>query len=91
MSTVTISIPDQLKRFISTQMRKKGFDNVSEYFRSLIRDAQAKEADARLESLLLEGLDSSDIEVSDGFWKDLKADAKALVKKHAQRKIKKTA
>jgi antitoxin ParD1/3/4 len=91
MSTVTISIPDQLKRFISIQMRKKGFDNVSEYFRSLIRDAQAKEADARLESLLLEGLDSSDIEVSDGFWKDLKKDAKTLVKKHAQRKIKKAA
>ena len=91
MSTVTISIPDQLKRFISFQMRKKGFDNVSEYFRSLIREAQAKEADARLEALLLEGLDSSDIEISEGFWKDLKTEAKTLVKKHARRRAKKSA
>ena len=86
MSIVTISIPEQLKKFIGTQMKKKGFDNVSEYFRSLIRDAQAKDADARLEALLLEGLNSSDIEVSEGFWKELRTDVKALVKKHAQRK-----
>jgi antitoxin ParD1/3/4 len=91
MSTVTISIPDQLKKFISTQMKKKGFDNVSEYFRSLIREAQAKEADARLEALLLEGLDSSDMEASEEFWKDLKTEARTLVKKHAQRRAKKAA
>ncbi len=91
MSTITISVPDQLKRFISTQMRKKGFDNVSEYFRSLVREAQAKEDDARLESLLLEGLDSDDLEVSDDFWTELKADAKTLVKKHSRRKAKSAA
>lgn len=86
MSTVTISIPDQLRKFVAKQMKKKGYDNVSEYFRSLIREAQTREADARLETLLLEGLDSSEVEVSDTFWKDLKADAKALVKKHSQNK-----
>jgi antitoxin ParD1/3/4 len=91
MSTITISIPDQLKAFIATQMKKRGFDNVSEYFRSLIRDAQEREAEAWLEALLLEGLGSKDMEVSEGFWKDLKADAKVLVKKHAQQRKKKAA
>lgn len=91
MSTVTISIPDQLKKFIRTQMKKKGFENVSEYFRSLIRETQAREAETRLEALLLEGLDSGDIEVTEGFWKDLKSDTKELVKKHAQRKTRKAA
>ena len=88
MPTITISIPDQLKAFVAAQMEKKGFDNVSEYFRSLIREAQKHEANAQLEALLLEGLESNDIEASEEFWKDLRAEAKSLVKRHAHRKRK---
>ena len=58
MATVTISLPESLKSFVESQLATKGFGNVSEYFRSLLRDAQAKEQEARLEALLLEGLAS---------------------------------
>ena len=44
------------KEFVDRQLATKGYGNVSEYFRSLLREAQAKEEDARLEALLLEGL-----------------------------------
>ena len=56
MTTVTISLPDSLKEFVDAQVAAKGYGNVSEYFRSLLREAQQNEADARLEALLLEGL-----------------------------------
>jgi len=73
MTTVTISLPDSLKEFVDTQVATKGYGNVSEYFRSLLREAQQNEADARLEALLLEGLASGDpIPVAKEFWTDLR-------------------
>ena len=88
MSTITISIPEQLRRFMTAQMRKNGFDNVSEYFRTLLRESRAKEANERLEAHLLEGLNSKDYEVSDSFWKELRTETKDLIKKHARKKAK---
>ena len=83
MSTVTISMPESLRKFVDVQMKRQGFGNVSEYFRALVREQQAREADSQLEELLLEGLKSGeDIEVTTEFWKDLKAEAAALLKKH---------
>ncbi|WP_440983419.1 type II toxin-antitoxin system ParD family antitoxin [Shinella sumterensis] len=80
MATITISLPDTLKSFVDSQMETKGYGNVSEYFRSLLRDAQEKEKEARLESLLLEGLASGKGEVADAaFWSDLKAEAAELL------------
>lgn len=83
MTTVTISLPEILKTFIEEQLATKGYGNVSEYFRSLLRDAQEKEQDARLESLLVEGLTTGgkDIPLTRQFWKDLKTEAMSLAKK----------
>ncbi len=87
MSTITISIPETLKVFIQTQMKKKGFDNVSEYFRTLIRKAQEQEENAKLDVLLMDGLRSGEgIESSEAFWKDLKKEADQLIKKHRKTK-----
>jgi antitoxin ParD1/3/4 len=86
MTTVTISIPDSLKEFVDKQLASKGYGNVSEYFRSLLREAQAKEEDARLEALLLEGLASERIPLNEEFWTDLKAEASRLAKTHKLRK-----
>ena len=41
MTTVTISLPESLKEFVEHQLADNGFGNVSEYFRSLLREAQA--------------------------------------------------
>ena len=83
MTTVTISLPDSLKAFIDQQLATKGYGNVSEYFRSLLRDAQQAEEDARLEALLLEGLaGGEDIPVTREFWKDLKTEARHIAEKH---------
>jgi antitoxin ParD1/3/4 len=87
MTTVTISLPESLKAFVDHQLATKGYGNVSEYFRSLLRDAQQAEEDARLEALLLEGLTAgADIPLSREFWTDLKAEAQQIAAKHAYRK-----
>jgi antitoxin ParD1/3/4 len=86
MTTVTISLPDSLKEFVDKQLATKGYGNVSEYFRSLLREAQAKEEDARLEALLLEGLASKSIPLDDDFWNRLEAKTEKILEKRAVRK-----
>lgn len=88
MTTVTISLPESLKAFIDEQLATKGYGNVSEYFRTLLREAKDREDDARLEALLVEGLTTGgdDIPLTREFWKDLKAEAMDLAKKHQGRK-----
>jgi antitoxin ParD1/3/4 len=69
MPTVTISLPESLREFVETQVKTRGYGNVSEYFRGLLREAQERESDQRLERLLLEGLDSGeDIEIAPKYW-----------------------
>jgi antitoxin ParD1/3/4 len=88
MTTVTISLPESLKEFIEVEVHTKGYGNVSEYVRGLLRAEQAKRADTVLEALLLEGLATGeDIALTPEFWKELKADAaRILAKKKAGQK-----
>jgi antitoxin ParD1/3/4 len=87
MPTVTISLPDSLKGFVERQVNTKGYGNVSEYFRTLLRDAQEKERESNLEALLLEGLNSGrDIPLNAQFWKDLRSEALQMVEERRSRK-----
>lgn len=80
MATITISLPDTLKDFVEVQIANKGYGNVSEYFRSLLREAQERENDERLKTLLLEGLASGEGQVATPeFWADLRTEAAALL------------
>jgi len=83
MTTLTISLPDSLKEFIDREVETKGYGNVSEYVRGLLREAQANEADSRLEVLLVEGLaKGKDLPLTPGFWRELRRDAANLASKH---------
>jgi antitoxin ParD1/3/4 len=87
MTTVTISLPESLKAFLDRQMATRGYGNVSEYFRSLLRDAWKEEEETRLESLLAEGLaGGEDIPLTPEFWSDLKAEARGIAARHTARK-----
>ena len=82
MTTLTISLPDSLKAFVDGQLANKGFGNVSEYFRSLLQEAQAKEENARLEALLLEGLASGRVPLDAQFRERLEARVEQVIDKH---------
>ncbi len=85
MATLTISLPNSLKEFIDREVQTKGYGNVSEYVRELLRQAQAKDADARLEALLIKGLTTGeDALLSPEFWSELRKDAAKILAKHKQ-------
>ena len=88
MTTVTISMPESLKQFLDHEVETKGYGNVSEYVRTLLREAQAKDADSRLQALLLEGLvTGEEVPLTQDFWRELKNDAGKLLA--AQKKTQK--
>ena len=69
MTTVNISVPDSMKTFIDEQVAKGGYSTTSEYIRQLLRQEAERVAQARLETLLLEGLDSGEaIKINDDWW-----------------------
>jgi len=60
MTSVNISLPDVLKDYIDEQVSVGGYGTVSEYIRDLIRQDRQSKSQEKLETLLLEGLDSGD-------------------------------
>ena len=58
-----------MRAFIDEQIAQGGYSTASEYIRALIRQAQKQAAQEKLDSLLLEGLESGEsIEVTDEWW-----------------------
>jgi antitoxin ParD1/3/4 len=83
MTTLTISLPDSLREFIEHEVQTKGYGNVSEYVRGLLRAAQERDARGRLEALLVEGLThGEDIPLSPKFWSELRRDAATILARH---------
>ena len=52
MSTMNVSLPDELRAFVDEQVDEGGYGSTSEYVRALIRRDQER---LRLRQLLLEG------------------------------------
>jgi antitoxin ParD1/3/4 len=58
MTSMNISIPESLRKFVAAKVKAGGYGSASEYVRELIRDAKDKEKkDAELRELLLVGLE----------------------------------
>jgi len=58
MTTMNISLPDEMKVFVEAQMAQEGYASASEYLRALIRDAQKRRAKRELEAKFREALES---------------------------------
>ena len=70
-SSMNISLPESMRAFIEEQVKQKGYNTASEYIRYLIHQEQENIESNRLETLLLEGLDSGDqIEISEEWWEN---------------------
>ena len=60
MATMNVSLPDSMKEFVRERAESADFSNPSDYIRTLIR---ADRAQAELEALLIDGLNSGEPEV----------------------------
>lgn len=81
MPTITISLPESLKAFIEEEVSREGFGTVSEYLRSLVRDEQKRKAQIRLESLLMEGLQSDASEMTNEDWAAIREEVRRRMQK----------
>jgi antitoxin ParD1/3/4 len=89
MQTMNISLPEQLKEFVDDQVGSGRYSSVSEYVRDLIRDDEKRKAQEKLESMLMEGIQSGEPnEMTRQDWADIRQEA---VKQFEARKIRKKA
>ena len=81
--TLNLPLPDSIKNFINEQVAIKGYINAAEYILHLIRQEQARTA--RVESLLLAGLDrGNSIESTDDWWEQKRAQLVQELDRHQQ-------
>jgi len=85
MTSMNVSLPEELKRYVEAQTAG-GYSTPSEYVRELIRGDQKRRAAEKLESLLLEGVNSGDsIPVDAAFWSELRKEALARLESRRNR------
>ncbi len=81
MVVVNISLPDQMKQYIDTQLNEGGYNDTSAFIYDLISADQKRRAQERLEMLLQEGLDSGEpIELTDVTVQQMRRELIELIK-----------
>lgn len=82
MSTMNVSLPAALKKYVRDRVKAENFSNASDYIRSLIREDQRRRGIDRLEQLLLDGLDSGGEKPLDAAeWQSIRAEARTRAKR----------
>lgn len=78
MATMNVSLPDPMKEWVEAQTQTGRYSNASDYVRDLIRrDQERAEAQARMQALITEGLESG---MSDKSMDDLRRAAQEKLK-----------
>jgi antitoxin ParD1/3/4 len=72
MTSMNISLPEPLKLFVEEQVNKGGYGTASEYLGELIREAQRRADQHKLEEMLLAGLQSPTSEMTADEWSALR-------------------
>jgi antitoxin ParD1/3/4 len=58
MTTLNVSVPDEMKAFVEARVAQEGYASTSEYLHALIRDAQKRGAKRELEAKFREAVES---------------------------------
>ena len=84
MKSMNISLPDSMRTYIESQVVSGSYSSASEYFRQLVRADQKRQANERLEALLLEGLESGTATpMTEQDWLDMSQSVRLAVAKRA--------
>ncbi len=76
---MNISLPDEMRAWVESEVKGGEFSSASEYFRQLLREARARKEGAErerkkaeLEALLIEGLESGPaVPITPQWWDEL--------------------
>jgi antitoxin ParD1/3/4 len=70
MTSLNVSLPKTLRKYVEGQVDEGGYSTPSEYVRALIRDDQKRRAQEKLEAMLAEGLGSGEPIAGDrDYWR----------------------
>lgn len=87
MATINISLPDTMKEFVEAEVAAGGYSTTSEYFRDLVRDAQKRRAQEKLDALILEGLNSGPATpMTREDWDDLRESVRVHVRENQKQR-----
>jgi antitoxin ParD1/3/4 len=74
MSTLQLTLPDEVKHFVDEQVARGGFGNADEYVCALLKREEESAVRGHLRALLQTGIDSGPpLEVDDAFWREREA------------------
>ncbi len=73
MNTMNISLPVKMKAYVEKKVKTGEYGTASEYVRHLIREDQERNVRNKVDTMLLEALESGKpIEVTPEYWKEKK-------------------
>ncbi len=82
LTSMNISLPENLRQFVDGQVQKGGFSSVSEYFRQLLRAAQET---TEVEAKLLKALERGGrIDLTDAYWQNKDSRVADIIRKKAR-------
>jgi antitoxin ParD1/3/4 len=91
MTSLNISLSEPLREWIDAQIKRGRYGNASEYLRDLIRRDQERQAQERLEDLLLEGMKSGPASyLTKRDWAELRTDVAERLEKRRAGRVKKS-
>ncbi len=83
MKSMNISLPESMRTYVEEQIKNGDYGTASEYIRELIRHDRAKKEHNKLESFLLEGLNSgAATPMTENDWADICAAVQAKIEKN---------
>lgn len=83
MKSMNISIPEKMRIYVEQQVTAGGYSTASEYIRELIRQDQKRKATEKLETLLLEGIQSgAATSMTEKDWEDIRRVVREKVAKN---------
>jgi antitoxin ParD1/3/4 len=81
MTSMNVSLPEELKSFVEEQVKSRGYSTVSEYLRELIRQDHERRLREEIDRKLLSALESGDpIPVTPEFWEQRRKELERRVK-----------
>ena len=79
MTTINISLPDQMKEFVDEEMGEGGYRDPSDCFNALLQEQLKRKAEQKLERLLQEGLATESLPVDKKDWEYIRAELESRV------------
>jgi len=74
MTSMNVSLPEELKAYVDLRLDHDGYSSVSEYVRMLILQDRENQSREQLRAALIQGLTSGEpIEADAPYWKNKKA------------------